>query len=95
MCELCKLFKELCTFLTGISCKFICPEFRPGSKSKTMNSNVRGYWNEKKEKLIQKFPTITNEDLSYLEGKEKEMLEILGYKLGKSKLELLDIIITL
>jgi hypothetical protein len=90
------IFSKNCvTFLTGISCKFICPEFRPDSKSDTMNSNVRGYWNEKKEKLIQKFPTITNEDLSYLEGKEKEMLEILGYKLGKSKLELLDIIITL
>ena len=60
-----------------------------------MNANIKGYWNEKKEKLIQKFPTITDEDLSYLEGKEKEMLEILGYKLGKSKLELFDIIIAL
>jgi uncharacterized protein YjbJ (UPF0337 family) len=60
-----------------------------------MNRNVKGYWNEKKEKIIQKFPNITDDDLSYLEGKEKEMLEILGYKLGKSKLELLDIIIAL
>lgn len=60
-----------------------------------MNKDAKGYWNEKKEKIIQKFPNITNEDLSYLEGKEKEMLEILGYKLGKSKLELLDIIIAL
>jgi uncharacterized protein YjbJ (UPF0337 family) len=60
-----------------------------------MNKNVKGYWNEKKGKFLQKFPTITDDDLSYLEGKEKEMLEILGYKLGKSKLELLDIIIAL
>ena len=60
-----------------------------------MNRNVKGYWNEKKEKIIQKFPNITDDDLSYLEGKEKEMLEILGYKFGKSKLELLDIIIAL
>ena len=60
-----------------------------------MNRNVKGYWNEKKEKIIQKFPNITDDDLSYLEGKEKEMLEILGYKLGKSKQELLQIIVTL
>jgi uncharacterized protein YjbJ (UPF0337 family) len=60
-----------------------------------MNENVVGYWSEKKEKLKQKFPNITDEDLSYSEGKEKEMMEILGYKLGKSKQELLQIIVTL
>ncbi|MGA1977058.1 MAG: hypothetical protein ABSG89_04300 [Bacteroidales bacterium] len=60
-----------------------------------MNTNVKGYWNEKKEKFRQKYPDITDKDLSYREGKEKEMLEILAYKLGKSQLELLDIIIRL
>jgi len=60
-----------------------------------MNENVVGYWSDKKEKLKQKFPNITDEDLSYSEGKEKEMMEILGYKLGKSKQELLQIIVTL
>ncbi len=60
-----------------------------------MNENVVGYWSEKKEKLKQKFPNITAEYLSYREGKEKEMMEILGYKLGKSKQELLQIIVTL
>lgn len=60
-----------------------------------MNENVVGYWSEKKEKLKQKFPNITDEDLSYSEGKEREMMEILGYKLGKSKQELLQIIVTL
>jgi len=60
-----------------------------------MNENVVGYWSEKKEKLKQKFPNITDEDLSYREGKEKEMMEILGYKLGKSKQELLQIIVLL
>jgi uncharacterized protein YjbJ (UPF0337 family) len=57
-----------------------------------MNSNVRGYWDEKKEKLKEKFPLITDEDLRFREGKEKEMIEMLGNKLGKSKLELLNII---
>jgi hypothetical protein len=60
-----------------------------------MNTNVKGYWNGKKEKLIQKFPTISEEDLSFREGKEKEMIEILGYKLGKTKQELLYIIVAL
>jgi uncharacterized protein YjbJ (UPF0337 family) len=60
-----------------------------------MNSNVVGYWDEKKEKLKQKFPDITDEDLRYNEGKEHEMIEMLGNKLGKSKLELLDIIVTI
>ena len=60
-----------------------------------MNTSVIGYWNKKKEKLKQKYPFITDEDLRYLEGKEKEMLEMLGYKLGKTKEELLNIIITL
>lgn len=57
-----------------------------------MNSNVIGYWDNKKEKLKEKFPAITDEDLRFREGKEKEMIEMLGNKLGKSKLELLNII---
>ena len=54
-----------------------------------------GYWNNKKQKLKQKFPAITDADLSYLEGKENVMIEILGYKLGKSKQELISIIVDL
>jgi hypothetical protein len=65
------------------------------SKSNVMNTSVIGYWNKKKVKLKQKYPHITDEDLSYSEGKEKEMIEVLGYKLGKTKLELLSIIIAL
>jgi hypothetical protein len=60
-----------------------------------MNANEAGYWNQKKEKLKQRFPVITDEDLRYREGKEKEMIEMLGYKLGKSKQELLYIIVDL
>ena len=64
-------------------------------KSDTMNINVIGYWDKKKEKIKEKFPLITDEDLSYREGKEKEMIEMLGNKLGKSKLELLNIIVSI
>jgi hypothetical protein len=54
-----------------------------------------GYWEKKKEKLKERFPVITDEDLRYREGKEKEMIEMLGNKLGKSKLELIDIIVAI
>lgn len=60
-----------------------------------MNTKVVGYWDEKKEKLKQRFPNITDEDLRYRDGKEKEMIEMLGNKLGKSKQELLNIIVAI
>jgi hypothetical protein len=60
-----------------------------------MNDNINGYWNGKKEKIKQKFPAITDKDLEYNEGKEKVMIEMLGYKLGKTKHELLSIIVEL
>jgi len=64
-------------------------------KSEIMNTNVKGYWNEKKEKLKKNYPMLTEKDLSFREGKEKEMIEMLGYKLGKTKQELLNIIVTI
>lgn len=60
-----------------------------------MNTKVSGYWNIKKEKLKQKYENLSEKDLSFREGKEKEMIEMLGYKLGKTKEELLKIIVTL
>ncbi|HEX7494923.1 MAG TPA: general stress protein CsbD [Bacteroidales bacterium] len=60
-----------------------------------MNTRIIGYWDKKKEKLKQRFPIISDEDLCYREGKEKEMIEMLGYKLGKSKQELLNIIVAI
>jgi hypothetical protein len=60
-----------------------------------MKTNTLGYWNNKKEKLKLKFEILTEKDLSYNEGKEKEMIELLGYKLGKTKQELLNIIVSL
>jgi hypothetical protein len=57
-----------------------------------MNINKDGYWNHKKDKLKHKFPIITDMDLTYCEGKENVMMEMLGFKLGKTKMELLTII---
>jgi len=54
-----------------------------------------GYWNEKKKKLKQKYPAITEKDLFYNQGEEKIMMRILCGKLGKTEQELLYIIVTL
>jgi len=57
-----------------------------------METLIVGYWNGKKEKIKQKFPDITDQDLNFNTGKEKEMMEKLEYKLGISKLQLAKII---
>jgi hypothetical protein len=89
-------FLKNCVTLTKvISIIFTLPKFYPFLKIDIMNTNITGYWNEKKEKLKQKFSTIHDDDLSFSYGKEKEMLEILGYKLGKTKDELRNILVTL
>jgi hypothetical protein len=58
-----------------------------------MNNISTGYWNKTKVKLKQKYPIISEKDLAFREGKENEMIEMLGYKLGKTKIELMYIII--
>jgi len=60
-----------------------------------MKINVIEYWNKKKEKLRLRYPTLTDKDLRFREGKEKEMIEMLGNKMGKTEQELLYIIIAL
>jgi hypothetical protein len=60
-----------------------------------MKTNSAGYWNSKKEKLKLKFEILTEKDLRFNEGKEKEMIEMLGFKLGKTNQELLNIIVSL
>jgi hypothetical protein len=60
-----------------------------------MESKIIGYWDIKKEKLKLLYPGITEEDVTYPEGKEREMMELLGNKLGKSKQELVSIIVKL
>jgi hypothetical protein len=60
-----------------------------------MKEKEIGFRAEKKEKLKQKFPIINDKDLWFQEGKEREMIENLGYKLGKTNQELLQIIVEL
>jgi len=60
-----------------------------------MRTDSIGYWKDKKEKLLKKYKNLTDKDLCFDLGKEKEMLEILCYKLGKTDQELLTIIVTI
>jgi hypothetical protein len=60
-----------------------------------MRINRVGYWEDKRGKLLKKFNNLTYKDLKFNEGSEKEMIEKVGTKLGKSMKELLSIIITL
>jgi hypothetical protein len=60
-----------------------------------METQKFGYWNVKKEKLKKKYPFLTEEDLQFRLGNEREMIEMLGYKMGLSKQALLDIIVSI
>lgn len=46
---------------------------------------IEGNWNEKKGKLKQQYGDLTDDDLTYTEGKEEELYGKLQKKLGKTK----------
>jgi uncharacterized protein YjbJ (UPF0337 family) len=46
---------------------------------------LKGSWNEVKGKLKQKYAQLTDNDLTFAEGKDEELLGRLQQKLGKSK----------
>ncbi len=52
-------------------------------------------WIEKKNRLKERFVFLTDNDLKFKEGKKEEMFEDLRIKLGKTKQELLNIIVVL
>lgn len=74
---------------------FVLIKYKSFSILVRMNNNIIGFWNWKKKKLKQRFPIINNRDLRLREGQENEMIEKLGNKLGKTKQELLHIIIAI
>lgn len=51
---------------------------------------IKGNWNQLKGKIKQKYGNLTDDDLTYVDGKEDEMLGRLQKKLGKSKEEISD-----
>jgi hypothetical protein len=60
-----------------------------------MRTESIGYWKDKKGKLLKRYKNLTDKDLRFDLGKEKEMIEILCYKLGITDQELLTIIVTI
>lgn len=48
---------------------------------------IKGSWNEVKGRLKQKYAELTDDDLTFAEGKEEELLGRLQQRLGKSKEE--------
>lgn len=49
---------------------------------------LKGNWNEVKGKLKQKYGQLTDDDLSFSEGKEDELLGRLQRRLGRAKEDL-------
>jgi uncharacterized protein YjbJ (UPF0337 family) len=49
---------------------------------------VKGAWNELKGKLKQKYGQLTDDDLTFAEGKEDELYGRLQTRLGKTKDEI-------
>ena len=49
--------------------------------------NLKGNWNELKGKLKQQYGELTDDDLTFTEGKEDEMLGRVQKRLGRSKEE--------
>jgi uncharacterized protein YjbJ (UPF0337 family) len=52
------------------------------------NLRFKGSWNEVKGKLKQKYGQLTDDDLTFAEGKDEELLGRLQQKLGKAKEDL-------
>lgn len=51
---------------------------------------IKGNWNEMKGKMKQKYAKLTDDDLTYVEGKEDELLGRLQKKTGKARQDLVD-----
>ena len=49
---------------------------------------LKGNWNEIKGKLKQKYADLTDDDLTFAEGKDEELLGRLQKKLGRTKEEI-------
>ena len=49
---------------------------------------IKGSWNEIKGKLKQKYADLTDDDLTFADGKDDELLGRLQKKLGRTKEEL-------
>jgi uncharacterized protein YjbJ (UPF0337 family) len=54
--------------------------------------NLKGNWNELKGKFKQEYGELTENDLTYVEGKEDELIGRLQKRLGKTREEIASMI---
>lgn len=57
-----------------------------------MDLELKGYWNQAKGKLKERYAVLTDNDLAYEEGKEEQLIGKLQEKLGKTKEEVEQIL---
>lgn len=53
---------------------------------------LKGNWSETKGKLKQQFSELTDDDLTFFEGKEEELIGKIQQKIGKTKDEVISTI---
>ena len=75
--------------VTPLTCRMwpasrIRPPLAPRIRGMT-KLELKGNWNEMKGKLKQKYAELTDDDLTFVEGKEDELLGRMQQRLGKSK----------
>lgn len=58
----------------------------------TTKLKIKGSWNEIKGKLKQQYGELTDDDLTFAEGKEDELLGRLQKRLGKTKEEVRSLV---
>jgi uncharacterized protein YjbJ (UPF0337 family) len=69
----------------SLAADLIQPTAPPSPEIVDMNKlQFKGSWNEIKGKLKQKYAQFTDDDLTYTEGKDDELIGKLQKKLGKS-----------
>ena len=53
---------------------------------------IKGNWNQIKNKIKQKFPDLTDDDLTFVEGRENELLGKIQRRTGRSRDEVVNYI---
>lgn len=56
------------------------------------NLRIKGNWNIIKGKIKQQYGNLTDEDLTYVEGKDDELVGRLQNKLGESREKVVEMI---
>lgn len=57
-----------------------------------LGDKIRGNWNQVKGKLKQEYGELTDDDLTYAEGQEDELIGRIQEKTGKTKEEIQETI---